>query len=505
MSSTDAALSTFMQQNNVPGGTFAYARNGKLVYARSFGTMGAAGSESAQPYHMYRIASVSKPITSIAIMKLVQDGLLSLSEKAFGPTGILNQAYYGTPVDNRVNNITVQQLLEHTGGWNRNVSGDPMFQPIAIANALGIPAPAPDSAIIKYMLTQNLNFTPGTQSQYSNFGYNILGRIIEKKTGMEYETYVKTAILEPLGIYDMHIGKNLLEDKFEREGEYVDYPGAPLANSCYADGQLVPWPYGGFNVEAMDAHGAWIATARDLVRLLVAVDGFSTKPDILNSATIQTMVTPSSLDQYYAKGWSVNPFNNWWHLGSLPGTTSLWVRTSGGMTWAAILNTRPGSGDLGGPLDNVMWNAISGVSQWPAHDLFSSPLQGPDNLNFFDVHDTSAVVVFTPGDGANRLVIAREGAPVNRFPLDGQEYTASNVFGSGQNLGDGNFVLYNGPATTFPLVNLQPGTSYHLRVFDYNKNTTTGNNSLYLLGRSAIGNFKTLGASAIGETDFQQL
>ncbi|MDX2286132.1 MAG: serine hydrolase [Bacteroidia bacterium] len=501
MTSTDQVLANFMQQYNVPGGTFAIARQGKLIYARGFGEADLAGTEPVQPYHLFRIASVSKPITAIAIMKLVQDGQLSLSEKAFGPSGILNSPYYSTIADNRTLNITVQQLLEHSGGWNRNTSGDPMFQPVTIANALGIPAPAPDSAVIKYMLNRSLDFTPGTQYQYSNLGFNVLGRIIEKKTGMTYADYVQSAILEPLGIYDVQLGKNLLEDRLEREGEYVDFPGAALAVSCYGDGQQVPWPYGGFNVEAMDAHGGWIATARDLTRLLVAVDGFNTKPDILSSSTIQTMVTPSATFANYAKGWEVNTFNNWWHSGSLPGTTSIWVRTSGGFTWAAILNTRPGNNgpNLNLALDNVMWNAISGISNWPTHDLFGWPSQGPDaNLQFFDIHDTSAVVTFTPGNGERRILIAREGAPVDRFPLDGQTYTANNRFGLGQDLGGGNFVMFDGTASAMPLWKLEAGKTYFFRLFEYNRNAGTGNHALYLLGQSGYGRLTTTGATGIG-------
>ena len=79
----------------------------------------------------------------------------------------------------------------------------------------------------------------------------------------------------------------------------------------------------------MDAHGGWIATARDLVRLLTAVDGFPSRPDILSAATIQTMTTPSANNINYAKGWQVNSAGNWWHGGSLHGSYSWMVRTNG--------------------------------------------------------------------------------------------------------------------------------------------------------------------------------
>ena len=90
MSACDTQMQSFMTNYQIPGATLAIAKNGKLVYMRAFGTANQAGTEATHPYHMFRIASISKPITSIAIMKLIENGQLSLSEKPFGPGGILN-------------------------------------------------------------------------------------------------------------------------------------------------------------------------------------------------------------------------------------------------------------------------------------------------------------------------------------------------------------------------------------------------------------------------------
>jgi len=146
--------------------------------------------------------------------------------------------------------------------------------------------------MIKFSIQRGLDFAPGTAHNYSNIGYLVLGEVIEKKTGMKYEDFVKQNILAPLGIHDIRLGRNLLEEKLEREGEYIG-PTSPTL-SAYGTGEYVPYEYGGLRIEAMDAHGGWIATARDLVRLLNGVDGFPTRPDILSPATIQTMTTPSA-------------------------------------------------------------------------------------------------------------------------------------------------------------------------------------------------------------------
>ena len=238
MSNCDNLVTQFLNQYDIPGATFALAKNGKLVYMRSFGDADLAGQEETQPYHMFRIASVSKPITGIAIMKLVENGQLSLSDKAFGSTGRLASHPYLSTVtysDARLNDVTVQQLLEHTGGWNRNIDCvpspnppytwainhcDPIGFPLYVTQALGETNPVREEVLIRFLMEKGLAFTPGTQYAYSNIGYLVLGEIIAVVSGKSYEDYVKDEILSPLGIYDMHLGKNLLADKREREGEY---------------------------------------------------------------------------------------------------------------------------------------------------------------------------------------------------------------------------------------------------------------------------------------------
>jgi CubicO group peptidase (beta-lactamase class C family) len=326
MSQCDTQMQTFLTNYQIPGATFAVTKNGKLIYMRAFGTADQAGTEATQPYHMFRIASVSKPITSIAIMKLIESGQLSLGDKVFGPGGILNADPYfanANITDSRVYNITIQNLLEHSAGWNRSLPmppgpvspypwgyphSDPIAFPLHVTQTLGEANPVTRRAMIKFSIQKGLDFAPGTAHNYSNIGYLVLGEVIEKKTGLTYENYVKQNIFAPLGIYDIRLGKNLLADKQEREGEYIN---TSTTLSAYGTGQPVPWQYGGWSIEAMDAHGGWIATARDLVRLLTAVDGFPSRPDILSPSTIQTMTTPSATNPGYAKGWIVNSSGTW--------------------------------------------------------------------------------------------------------------------------------------------------------------------------------------------------
>jgi hypothetical protein len=305
--------------------------------------------------------------------------------------------------------------------------------------------------------------------------------VIEKLSGLSYEKYVQDSIMAPLGIFDMHVGKNLLTDKQEREGEYVGNGYTTL--SCYNTGLYVPWEYGGFSVEAMDAHGGWIASSRDMLKLLTAVDGFSTKPDILSPAAIVTMTTPSANNQYYAKGWSVNTFNNWWHTGALDGTASEQVRTGTGYTWIIILNKRNiTNGNFWSAVDNLGWNCLAATTTWPTWDLMASPTVNASNINFSNVTGSSVTVNWTNGNGNNRLLLVKQDSSINAFPLDGTDYTANAAFGSGNSVGNNNYVVYNATGNSATVTGLTANKKYYFQVIEYNKNSTSGNNALYLLG-----------------------
>jgi CubicO group peptidase (beta-lactamase class C family) len=506
MSQCDAQMQAFMANYQIPGATLAIAKNGKLVYMRGFGYADQAGTELTQPYHMFRIASVSKPITSIAIMKLIENGQLSLSDKPFGPGGILNADPYfanANITDTRVYDITIQNLLEHAAGWNRDVPmppgplspypwsyghSDPIAFPLHVTKTLGEANPVTRRAMIKFSIQKGLNFAPGTSQNYSNIGFLVLGEVIEKKTGMTYENYVKQNILAPLSIYDIRLGKNLLADKQEREGEYIN-PFTTL--SAYGTGQTVPWQYGGWSVEAMDAHGGWIATARDLVRLMTAVDGFSSRADILSDTTIQTMTTPSATNPGYAKGWSVNPSGTWWHGGSLDGAFSWLVKTSNQfssqLTWAVIMNKRTDAAGFQNAASNLGFgNCVNGTTTFPTHDFFEVPSKNASAVNFTNITGNSMTVNWTNGNGDGRVLVMHAGGAPYKFPVDGTDYSV------GQDLGGENIIVYSGTDSAAAISDLTANTNYHFRLYEYKKNAATGGNVLYQLGNPANGSQITL-------------
>lgn len=371
MAAFDRLAQSLMQKYHLPGGAIAVMKDGKLVFARGYGYANRDTREPVQPDSAFRIASLTKPITSAAILKLVEEGKLRLDDKVFD---ILNdlQPLPGTQPDPRLGQITVRELLWHAGGWNRDTSFDPMFMSVAIAQATQTKPPAGPWQIARYMRGQPLQFNPGTDSKYSNFGYSLLGRIIEHVTHAKYGPWVRNNVLARADAC-MAVGHTKQSQPLPREVKYYDYPGAPLVPSVFGGSAKVPDPDGGFYLEAMDAHGGWVSSTVDYLRFVAALDGGR----ILSKKSIATMLARPSIpttpqDSWYGMGWMVRPAGNsanWWHNGSLPGTTTLVVRANNGYAWAAFFNSRPQSGDLGGDLDSGMWDALS-KSTPPNVDLF---------------------------------------------------------------------------------------------------------------------------------------
>ena len=376
LASYDAEIQRFMTRWGVPGASVAVAREGKLIFARGYGVADPETGAPVQPDSLFRVASLSKPITAAAVMRLVQDGRLTLDLKVFP---FLNR---GAPTDPRLNDITVTHLLEHTAGWDRDTAGDPMFNARQIASQMNVVSPPDADTILRWMLKQPLQFQPGARYAYSNFGYLVLGQLISKASGQPYEDYVRH-LLREAGITRVMPGASLPAGRLPGEVAYAMPTGHSLATSVFsATGGTVPRPYGGFALEPMLAHGGWVASAIDLVAFAAAMDGHSHRPDILNLANLQeTARRPAhsaiASSFWYGKGWQVNTAGNWWHTGSLPGTASLLVRASSGLTWAVLLNLRSEnqSDAFFRELDSLMWVAQRGVQSWSTSDQFSNWLR----------------------------------------------------------------------------------------------------------------------------------
>lgn len=382
----DGVMRNVMQGpfGEIPAVALAVTYRGRLVLAHGYTLGGTA--PLTQPQSLFRIASVSKQITSTLINRLIQEGRLSLDD-TLGQFVSLTPAP-GQTIDPRLASITVRSLLEHLSGLGvqATIGYDPMFHDASIAQALGIPLPVGRADIIEFMNGVPLASAPGSTFNYSNYGYLLLGRIIEAVTGMPYADYA-ASMLYPLGICDLQQGHSLPQQRLPGEVTYDSGWTAPtvMDNS----GASVPLEYGGFHLENMDSHGGWVASAVGLARFLSNLDFPNAQVALLDADSLDRMFgLPQNYpppyqtgDAYYAKGWWVRDYGiglrNTWHDGSLPSTTAYVLRTEYGWDYAVLLNRRDenDSGALSAWLDQNMWAAYSQVSQWPGGNQFPTAMQ----------------------------------------------------------------------------------------------------------------------------------
>jgi CubicO group peptidase (beta-lactamase class C family) len=337
------AARAYMQTYDVPGLSIAIGRAGRIVHTDAFGLADREKQERLTPMHLFRIASITKPITSVAIFSLIEQGRLRIDDRVFGPRAILGTDYGAPPYRGGVAEITIEHLLTHTsGGWG-NQHDDPMFMNPGMNHA----------QLIAWTLRERpLEHPPGESYAYSNFGYCVLGRVIEKITRRSYPAYVAEAVLKRCGITDMAIAGNTLSER--RRGE-VKYYGQGRDN-----------PYA-INVARMDSHGGWIARPTDIAQFVMHVSSLEAPAGILKPETLRVMTTGSTANPACAKCWMLSRDGNWWHDGTLAGTATIMVRARRtGLCWAGFANTRRRDSKLEGDLDRLIWSMIGMVTAWRA-------------------------------------------------------------------------------------------------------------------------------------------
>ncbi|MDE5639537.1 MAG: beta-lactamase family protein, partial [Odoribacter sp.] len=351
------------------GASFGLMKDNKLWYAIGYGYADFEQQIPTETRHIFRIASISKLITAAGIMKLAEDGRLHLDDPVFGPMGILNDSIFSSIRDPRTKQITVEHLLRHKGGFT-TVYGDPMFCSVDIARKMDVPPPADLNTIIRFVLSRRLRYVPGTSTAYSNVGYGILSKVIEKVSGTTYENYIQENILRPAGCFDMHLANNLYEDRHENEVRYYETADEELIPACDGSKQLVPKYYGGNHIEALSGAGAWVASPIELLRFLAVIDGEPRIKDILKPETIAQM-TAFSFDTLPI-GWMHVFYNgDCSRTGTLSGTSALLKKQHNGYSWAFVTNTSSWKGSKFPSYINQMINrALSTVKQWPEKDLF---------------------------------------------------------------------------------------------------------------------------------------
>ncbi len=336
----DSMAWDFIRQWEIKGMSIAISYYGKLVYAKGFGWADEERKIPVKPHHLFRIASASKLITTVGIMHLVEQGKFNLDSKVFGKNGILKR--YNTWIaDTTMYGITIRHLLTHTAGWWNYLRTDPMFVPVQIAQIMKTPSPPPFDSVMRFMLSQKKVFPPGSFYDYSNFGYALLGKIIEEVSGKDYETFMREVVLAKMQIRRMRIGRSRYKERFPHEVRYYVATNTPQNLSIYAPHDSASRAYEGTYIQGLGAAGGWIASSVDMLRFLSYIDAWENPKDFLTAKSIaeMTLQTTDSLQIQKALGWKQITPEKWWRTGNLASTNISLTRRSDGFAWVVITNT----------------------------------------------------------------------------------------------------------------------------------------------------------------------
>ena len=364
-------IRNFMGKWDIKGMSVSVSRNDSLLYTKGLGWADREAGEQMEVNNIMRIASASKLITATAIMKLAEEGKLSLQSTVFGPEGILDRKDFTDAIcDRRMETITIENLLRHQGGFTLG-AGDPMFNTVELKKAKKLDHAPSNEELVKIVLGRRLGFEPGKGRKYSNFGYLLLSLVIEKVTGESYWDYVQKNVLHPAGVYGFRPATNYYDERHANEVRYYS-PDAELVEDINDPEKLVDRCYGGANINALMGAGGWCASSADLCRFVAAIDGDPKIPDILSEESIDRMTAHEDKEKL-SLGWSDADENGLWtRSGTLSSAHALIMRYPDGECWVITMNSGVWTGfRFTRSLENLIRSLRSRYSAlMPKRDLF---------------------------------------------------------------------------------------------------------------------------------------
>ncbi len=373
----DTLVRDSMDDNEIPSVSLAISRRGKIIFKRSYGLADTATNEWAGTDHRYRIASVSKAITGVSVVHaLAGQSTWNLNSKVFGSGALFGPDYGTAPYSTYEQDISVRNLLTHTAGW---VDDGKLWYYTDTSYG------SQHKPFIDYQLqSRSVTYEPGTVGRYSNLGFTIAARVVEKVSGDSYETYTRNEIFAPCGISTVLgplVGERTRAQKKFMEVSYyttTDNPDSP---------EVV-------DPRRMDGAAAWIARPADLLLMARRVDGDTRHEDILAAdriTALHTRSTPNSSSGYdwhhYGLGWGCDNYSNptsWGHNGSTAGTRAELVLRTNGISYSWAANAQ---GEVSNAALEVILNDITANDDWPDIDL--SGTYHPDYNAWLAVHFTS--------------------------------------------------------------------------------------------------------------------
>jgi CubicO group peptidase (beta-lactamase class C family) len=364
----DQIVNDALKARHIPGAALAIVKDGKLVVARGYGMADTKTKEPVSLDTLFSTASITKTITAVAALRLVDQGKLSLDDAAYPlldkPSPLGRAAF-----DPQVQKITVRQLLLHSGGWNSKLSGDVLRQTQKIARLTGEKRPLSAETVTRYGLSRPLDFVPGSASHYSNFCYFLAKRVVEKAARLPYESYVRQQVLAPLGVDDMRLE------------QLAPAYAAHEAHRYRNDGQELP----GGREQITAPAGSWLATVVDLARFTAATDAGDRNPLLSANARQEMFALPPpplgkrKSGSHVGLGWDVVRDGadglEYHKSGNSAGIRTYIEHCGKDIDWVLLLNsdgTPDGQTAAVTKLVEQIRQAIDATVQWPDRDLFQN-------------------------------------------------------------------------------------------------------------------------------------
>jgi CubicO group peptidase (beta-lactamase class C family) len=295
--SIDAFISSQMKQQGIMGLSLGIVKNGKVIIAKGYGLANIELNSPATEQTVFKIASLSKQFIAAAIMKLVQEGKLKVSDP-------IKKFIKGAPAS--WNSITIRHVLNHTSGLLAEPPGFDGMKDLA------------DSVYIKAAFADSLAFPTGSKYEYSNFGYFVLADIIRITSGLTFSDYMKKYVFDELGLSSTRT-TSVSAIVPNRAAGYKRNDKNEIINAE--------------NYIALRPSGAFLSNIADLLKWELAMQGNKLlTAKNWNQMWNDTVKTPFTMDNEvidYAYGWMTNKVNGKQfvhHGGSLPGFKSVYFR-----------------------------------------------------------------------------------------------------------------------------------------------------------------------------------
>jgi CubicO group peptidase (beta-lactamase class C family) len=347
----DFEMLKYLRDAGVNSGVLSVMRDGRLVFHRGYGWQDKLRTRAILPTARFRFASNVKGMTAAAAKQVMARGLLQTNLAIFPYLGL--QSFNGVPGDARLNQITLYQCLNHQSGWDRTAVPDPIGQTVLISEAMGLDHPAGRAEHLRHILSQPLQFSPGTRYEYSNIGFIAAGHAIERATGQRWFDVVKKGVLRPWGANGVTPARSQEKLVEPDEPYYWDEPLVPNVLD-FPTSAMERGAYGLLYLEAWDAAGGVMGSTEELLtyaQAFVVGGRGNTNPEWYSS--YYRMGDRRLLRKGAASD----------HGGQVLGSKSSLVQRADGVDWAAFYSLSPTGTE---PIPENFFNAaLDRITVWP--------------------------------------------------------------------------------------------------------------------------------------------